>query len=92
MAFLNVNDFIVELSEEELVEVNGTGGCSVCGAAALPVITVPTIGACGSCGYGAFNTGPYIEACSTQSANTLSYNTNYASTNSSKNSRFTMIN
>lgn len=103
MAFLNDNNFMVEMSEEELTEVNGTGGyggygdyglgaCGVCGAVALPVIAVPAIGACGTCGYGAFATGPYISAFTNQAANTFSYNTNYATTNSLQNSYFTLVN
>lgn len=99
MTFSNDNNFMVEMSDEELTEVNGTGGfggfglggCGVCGATTLPVV-IPTISACSTCGFGSFSTGPFISAFTNQSANTFSYNTNLASSNSLQNSYMTLIN
>lgn len=94
MTFMNDNAFMVELTEEELIDVNGAGGygfggCDTCG---FSVPYIPTCSSCGFGGVGGFGFGPYISAYSTESSNTLTYNVNYAASNVNKTSYFTLIN
>ncbi len=92
MTFMNDNDFMVELTEEDLTDVNGAGGfgiggCGTCG------FGVPFVSGCGSCGCSTcgFSTGPFISAFSSVSSNTFAYNLSIASSNVNKTSYFTLI-
>ncbi len=95
MTFMNDNDFMVELTEEELTDVNGAGGFGIggCGSCGFSVPFVSGCSSCGcsSCGFGGFSTGPFISAYSNVSSNTFTYNLSIASSNVNKTSYFTMI-
>ena len=91
----NVYEYAIELTDDELSDVVGTGGygaygvggCGVCGAAVIPaVVNIPAVTVA------AAPSGPYINALDASSQSSTAYNVGLQNSNAVKSSVFTMIN
>jgi hypothetical protein len=97
-AMTNVYEYAIELADDELSDVVGTGGygaygvggCGVCGAAAIPaVVNIPAVT---TIPVAAAPSGPYINALDASSQSSTAYNVGLQNSNAVKSSVFTMIN
>src|SRR5579875_350884 len=92
MSFMNDNDFMLELTDEELNEINGSGdgfvtGCDGCGIPAFPSIPSCTTCGCSTCG---FATIPFVFAFSNEMTHLVSFNVSFNAATIKKTSIFVL--